>query len=120
MARRVCVTRRYSEARAALEDQAAALDPARSWYDQLADLADRHPSPNDYYAAFSRVWNAARTAAIEADLVTWPDFPIDYVPIPESDREAAAGLYYLPYRCPPPFGRPETHRYLVPPLAPDR
>jgi uncharacterized protein (DUF885 family) len=52
--------------------------------------------------------------------VTWPDFPIDYVPIPESDRKAAAGLYYLPYRCPPPFGRLETHRYLVPPLAPDR
>ena len=50
--------------------------------------------------------------------MTWPEFPIDYVPIPESDREAAAGLYYLPYRCPPPFGRPETHRYLVPPLAP--
>ena len=84
-------SRALQEARAALEDQAAALDPARSWHDQLADLADRHPSPNDYYAAFSRVWNAARTAAIEADLVTWPDFPIDYVPIPESDREAAAG-----------------------------
>jgi hypothetical protein len=111
-------SRALRDARAALEDRAATLDPARSWHDQLADLTDRHPSPNDYYAAFSRVWSAARTAAIEADLVTWPDFPIDYVPIPESDREAAAGLYYLPYRCPPPFGRPETHRYLVPPLAP--
>jgi uncharacterized protein (DUF885 family) len=106
------------DARAALEDRATALDPARSWHDQLADLADHHPSPNDYYAAFSRVWNAARSAAIDADLVTWPECPIDYVPIPESDREAAAGLYYLPYRCPPPFGRPEIHRYLVPPLAP--
>jgi hypothetical protein len=106
------------EAQLTLEDQAAALDPASSWHDQLADLADRRPSPNAYYTAFSRVWNTARMAAIEAHLVTWPDFPIDYVPIPESDREAAAGLYYLPYRCPPPFGQPETHRYLVPPLAP--
>jgi uncharacterized protein (DUF885 family) len=113
-------SRALRDARAALEEQAAALDPARSWHEQLADLADRHPSPNDYNAAFSRVWNAARTAAIEADLVTWPEFPIDYVPIPESDREAAAGLYYLPYRCPPPLGRPETHCYLVPPLAPAR
>ena len=69
--------------------RAAALDPARSWHDQLADLADRHPSPDDYYTAFPRVWNAARTAAIDAELVTWPDFPIDYVPIPASDREAA-------------------------------
>jgi hypothetical protein len=113
-------SRTLREAREALEERAAALDPARSWKDQLAGLGDRHPSPNDYYAAFSRVWNDARTVAIEADLVTWPDFPIDYVPIPESDREAAAGLYYLPYRCPPPFGRPETHRYLVPPLSPER
>jgi hypothetical protein len=112
-------SRALRDARAALEERAAALDPARSWHDQLTNLADRHPSPNDYYTAFSRVWNAARTAAIDADLVTWPDFPIDYVPIPGSDREAAAGLYYLPYRCPPPFGRPETHRYLLPPLAPD-
>jgi IS5 family transposase len=113
-------SRAHRDARATLEERAAALDPVRSWPDQLADLADRHPSPNDYYAAFSRLWNAAQTAAIEADLVTWPEFPIDYVPIPESDREAFAGLYYLPYRCPPPFGRPETHRYLVPPLAPAR
>ena len=39
--------------------------------------------------------------------------------IPASDREAARGLYYLPYRCPAPFGRGETHRYLVPPLTSD-
>ena len=82
-------SRALRDARAALEERAAALDPARSWQEQLADLADRHPSPDDYYAAFPRVWNAARTAAIDADLVTWPDFPIDYVPIPASDREAA-------------------------------
>ncbi|MGH2614989.1 MAG: DUF885 family protein [Thermomicrobiales bacterium] len=112
-------SRALRAARAALEERAAALDPAGSWQDQLTDLADRHPSPDDYYAAFPRVWNAARTAAVDADLVTWPEFPIEYVPVPESDREAAQGLYYLPYRCPAPFGRRETHRYLVPPLAPD-
>jgi hypothetical protein len=107
------------EARSVLEERAAALDPARSWSEQLADLAAFHPAADDYYAAFGRTWAAAREATIAVDLVTWPDFPIEYVPVPESDREAARGLYYLPYRCPPPFGRPETHRYLVPPLAPD-
>ena len=112
-------SRALRAARAALEARAAALDATRSWQDQLGDLADRHPSPGDYLAAFPRVWNAARTAAIDAGLVTWPDFPIEYVPIPASDREAARGLYYLPYRCPAPFGRRETHRYLVPPLAAD-
>jgi hypothetical protein len=106
------------DARAALADLAAARDPARPWSAQLDDLAAHHPVPDDYYAAFTHVWHAARAAAISTGLVTWPDFPIAYVPVPETDREAAAGLYYLPYRCPAPYGRPETHRYLVPPLPP--
>jgi hypothetical protein len=107
------------EARAALEEQAAALDPTTTWQDQLAALAELHPAPANYYDAFPRVWHAAREAAIAADLLSWPDYPIAYVPVRASDREAAQGLYYLPYRCPAPFGRPETHRYLVPPLPPD-
>ncbi len=100
------------------EQRAAELDPSRSWSEQLNDLADQHPSVDDYYAAFPRVWTTARQAALDADLVTWPDFPIEYVPVPASDREAAAGLYYLPYRCPPPFG-PRRQSYLVPPIDPD-
>jgi hypothetical protein len=107
------------DAREALVDRAATLDSAHSWQEQLAGLADRHPAAGDYAAAFPRTWRAAKEAAIAADLVTWPDFPIAYVPVPDSDREAAEGLYYLPYRCPAPFGRPEVHRYLVPPLPPD-
>ncbi len=106
-------------AREALTERAAALDPSRTWDDQLADLADLHPAADDYLAAFPRIWEAARAAAIAADLLTWPDYPIDYVPIPAADREAAQALYYLFYRCPPPFGRPETHRYLVPALDVD-
>lgn len=103
----------------ALEEKAGEIDPTVTWQQQLVALADLHPAPGDYYAAYPRAWDAAREAAIEAGLVTWPDYPIEYVPIPETDREAAKGLYYLFYRCPPPFGRPETHRYLVTPLPPD-
>ena len=58
-----------------LEARAAELDPARSWQEQLADLPDHHPSVDDYYAAFPRVWNAAREAAIDADLVDLAGFP---------------------------------------------
>jgi uncharacterized protein (DUF885 family) len=112
-------SRALREARATLEERALALDRTRSWQEQLAGLADRHPAPDDYYQAFPRIWDSARASAIAADLVTWPDVPIAYVPVPPSDRESARGLYYLPYRCPAPFGRPETHRYLVPPLPPD-
>lgn len=107
------------QAQAALADKAAEIDPHLTASQQLAALADFHPAPEDYYGTYPRVWEAARVAAIDAGLVTWPDYPIDYVPIPETDREAAKGLYYLFYRCPPPFGRPETHRYLVPPLPPE-
>jgi uncharacterized protein (DUF885 family) len=116
--------REYAEqAMAAAQDAltmaAEALDPHTPWRDQLAKLPDLHPSREHYYAAFGEVWTAARNAAIEQDLVTWPDFPIDYVPVPKSDREAQPGLYYLWYRCPPPFGRKETHRYLVTPIEPE-
>ena len=31
-------------------------------------------------------------AAIAADLLTWPDYPIEFVPFPRSDREAAGSL----------------------------
>jgi hypothetical protein len=107
------------QTQAALVEKAAQIDPHLTWDQQLATLGNLHPAPQDYYATYPRVWDEAREAAVDAGLLTWPDYPIEYVPIPETDREAAKGLYYLFYRCPPPFGRPETHRYLVPPLPPE-
>jgi hypothetical protein len=98
---------------------AAALDPGKTPAELLAGLSDLHPSTGEYYGAYQRVWDEAKAAAIAADLVSWPDYPIEYVPFPESDREAAPGLYYLYYRCPAPFGRAETHRYRVTPIEPD-
>jgi hypothetical protein len=112
-------TSTLQQAKAELKERAAALDPDRSWQDHLKDLADLHPTVEDYYDAYARVWGEARAAALAADLVTWPDFPIRYEPFPPSDREAAEGLYYLFYRCPAPFGRLETHRYRVTPIEPD-
>jgi Bacterial protein of unknown function (DUF885) len=107
------------EARERMVDQARRIDSDRSWEELLASLADNHPSRDDYYETYSRIWHEARDAAIEHDLVSWPDFPIEYVPITRSDREAAEGLYYLFYRCPPLFGRREIHRYLVTPVEPE-
>jgi Bacterial protein of unknown function (DUF885) len=107
------------EARERMVDQARRIDSARSWEELLASLADNHPSRDDYYETYSRIWHEARDAAIAHGLVTWPDFPIEYVPIPRSDREAAERLYYLFYRCPPPLGRREIHRYLVTPVEPE-
>lgn len=102
-----------------LEERARELDPAADWRTQLDGLADHHPTFERYYGAYTGTWRAAKDAALAADLVTWPDYPIDYGPFPASDRAAAGGLYYLYYRCPAPLGRPETHYYRVTPIEPD-
>lgn len=108
-----------TRAQAELESRAAELDSSKTWQEQLAGLADLHPGVDDYYGAYQRVWDDAKRAALAADLVTWPNFPTEYRPIPRSDREAAKNLYYLFYRCPAPFGRSEPHVYRVTPIEPD-
>lgn len=94
---------------------------ATSFAEVQARLADRHPSASDFYAAFGRTWDACRAASDH--LVTWPDFPIRYVPIPRWTRMAAPSLYYLFYRSPAPFDSYETYDYVVTPIEgsdPDR
>ncbi len=108
-----------ADARDRMIAHAETIDPAQTWQQLLARLPDNHPTQDTYYDTYSNTWREAKAAAEAHDLVSWPDFPIEYVPIPPSDREAAAGLYDLFYRCPPPFGRPDTHRYLVTPVEPE-
>ena len=52
-------------------------------------------------------------------LLTWPDYPIRYVPQPEWARAAAPHLYFLFYHAPAPFDRLPDHEYLVTPIEPD-
>jgi hypothetical protein len=111
--------RQLAKAQALLEAAANEHDPATPWRTQLEALPALHPSLAEYPSAFGRVWDEARRVAIEQDLVTWPDYPIEFMPVPRSDRHAQQGLYYLWYRCPPPFGRPETHRYLITSIEPE-
>jgi hypothetical protein len=106
-------------ARHSLEELARRIDAASAWQDLLARVPDDHPGADGYYEAFRHAWTEARQRAVDAALISWPDVPIEYIPIPRSDREAAEGLYYLPYRCPAPFGRRETHHYLVSPVEAD-
>ncbi len=82
----------------------------------LGKLADIHPPVEKYYQRYEELWQACREFAINKQLVTWPDFPIQYVPQPLWAREAAPHLYFLPYRSPAAFNRPPVHHYLVPPI----
>jgi len=106
----------------ALDDALAVLDRRTKaaapggWPEVQDRLTTAHPTAEGYLAAFQRVWDDCRSRAIEARLVTWPDAPIRYVPIPAQTRDAAPFLYYLFYRSPAPFDRLPVHDYVVTPI----
>ena len=111
----VYAERAWTEADAYLAENAGRFDAA-SPAEALAGLADLHPTAAGYYARYTEVWDACRETAIANNLVTWPDFPIEYVPRPAWSRGAAPYLYFLFYRSPAAFKRPEVLQYLVAPL----
>jgi hypothetical protein len=106
---------RFREARAQLDAKVRATG-SRQFAEVQERLASRHPAPEGYYAAFGNVWEACRALSVERALVTWPEAPVRYVPIPEWTRMAAPSLYYLYYRSPAPHEPWGVHDYVVPPL----
>ncbi|MEQ9401430.1 MAG: DUF885 family protein [Longimicrobiales bacterium] len=105
-------------ARSWAEAHAADVD-ADTPEDALARLADHHPSPGGYLDAYRECWDDVRALAERKELLTWPDFPIRYVPRPAWSRAAAPYLYFLFYRSPAAVNRPPVHDYLVLPVDPD-
>jgi Bacterial protein of unknown function (DUF885) len=105
-------------AEARLAEAAGALGAAGP-AEALAALAERHPPVDRYYARYGEEWARARAAAEANALLTWPDFPIRYVPRPRWVRAAAPHLYFLHYRSPAAYARPPVHDYLVTPIEPD-
>jgi hypothetical protein len=103
------------DATSELEDRAGAAG-CRDWADAQSQLASLHPTREGYLARFAEIWERARASALAHDLVTWPDAPIRYVPIPEHTREAAPLLYYLFYRSPATFDRYDVYDYVVTPI----
>lgn len=88
------------------------------WRAALAQLADRRPDTADYLNRYRATWAAMWQVSNERDLLTWPDFPIRYQPIPAWARGCAPYLYFLHYRAPGPFDLPRVavHPYLVTPI----
>ncbi len=108
--------RRYAEARADQAECAARIEPGAEPRDLLARLSTQHPALEDYYGTYQHEWDSARAFAVEHDLLTWPDYPITFEPIPDWARAAAPHLYFLFYRAPAPFDPHVTQRYLVTPI----
>ena len=103
------------EALETLRTRALAIAPG-GWAEVQQRLNAAHPDVDGYLPAFQREWDACRARAAERSLVSWPDYPIRYVPIPEHTRDAAPLLYYLFYRSPAPFDRLPVHDYVVTPV----
>ena len=108
----------FAEAQARLREGAAAFG-ASDWQTALALLHRAHPTVESYYARYQEEWDTCREAATTHDLVSWPDYPIRFVPRPRWAREAAPFLYFLFYRAPSPFDALTMHDYLVEPIEAD-
>jgi hypothetical protein len=111
------VRERFDAARSELDLMARSV--AGSWEDAQVQLAADRPAPDEYFKAFEETWRACRERAEAANVVSWPDWPIRYVPFPEWTADAASSLYYLYYRSPAPFDPYTIYDYVVPLLPSD-
>jgi uncharacterized protein (DUF885 family) len=100
-------------------NELAAQAGVATWQEGMAHLADTHPTAEQYYQRYADIWQSAQQAALEHDLLTWPDYPIRYLPRPVWSREAAPYLYFLFYRAPAAFDHVDVVDYLVSPLTPE-
>ena len=105
------------KARAALDEGCSKLG-SNDLQTVLEPLSRLHPDVHGYYDRYDQTWKEMKRLAEASDLVTWPDFPIRYVPQPEWSRDAAPDLYFLHYRSPAAYDRPPVHDYLVTPVEP--
>jgi uncharacterized protein (DUF885 family) len=83
----------------------------------LVRLAEDRPGQASYLGEYARLWEELRLFNQRENIVTWPDFPLEYKAIPEWARDAQPHLYFLYYRCPPRYARPDTYRYNVTPIG---
>ncbi|MBA3943871.1 MAG: DUF885 domain-containing protein [Herpetosiphonaceae bacterium] len=91
---------------------------AQHWSEALAQLTTLYPSVDHYYARYAELWTACRATTDEHHVLTWPDYPVEYMPRPLWSREAAAQLYFLFYHSPAPFDHLPSVEYLVTPIEP--
>ncbi len=81
----------------------------------LTRLEEIGPRPEETLQRCRDLWEESRAFAIDRGLITWPDYPLDFVPQPAWAREAAPRLYFLFYRSPAPLDALPRMDHLVPP-----
>jgi len=75
-----------------------------------------HPTEQEYYDRYQEALENCRRVVENTDAVTWPDYPIEFVPQPKWVREPAENLYFLSYRAPAAFDDVSPVEYLVEPI----
>jgi hypothetical protein len=81
--------------------------------DVLARLEDVRFREKDAFRRCKEIWEESRAFTVERGLLTWPDYPVDFVPQPRWANEAASKLYFLFYRSPSPLdGLPRVDHLL--------
>ena len=86
---------------------------ADDYRDVLLRLEDVRLRGEDAFRRCREIWEESQALAVERGLLTWPDYPVDFVPQPRWAREAAGKLYFLFYRSPAPLdGLPRVDHLL--------
>ncbi|MEP6619890.1 MAG: DUF885 family protein [bacterium] len=109
------------DARFQLDEACRALDTVAHdaggpWSVVQEHLAADHPKADEYFATFEHQWRVCHRTALDANAVSWPDWPISFGEIPVWTREAAPYLDYPYYRSPAPLDPYDEYEYTIPPL----
>lgn len=80
----------------------------------LKTLEKYHPNTNDYLDIFKLQWDNCKEISDKYKLVTWSDMQLEYIEQYEWVKDCSPYLYFLFYRSPAAFNRPDKHFYLVP------
>ena len=113
-------TRLRAEAHQAFDEELRRLDELirhagfNAWNEVQEELARHHPAPDGLVPALDSTWHSCRDIATAQQLLTWPDAPIRFTPIPRWTRAAAPYLYYLNYRSPAAFDDAPVADYTIP------
>lgn len=89
----------FDEALAHLDEQARTRDPARSWREQIAELATLGPAPDDVIPSYRR-WHERAMHDAQTLVTPAAEYDLEFALLPEWARAVADDLYFLFYRSP--------------------
>lgn len=95
-----------------LRELTKAIDWRATWRILLQRLTEIHPGADEYDEAFPAAWERCRAIATEAGLVTWPDLPVCFQALSQTEVELRRVVPVPTYRGAPPLA-PATAGWAV-------